>query len=205
MKRLLKEINTDLEIISQRIEDEKERLSNFETCENLNKLITFLVLGEDHRFYNHIGFDFIAINRAIRNRIFYSKIEGASTIEQQLVRVLTNQYERTFKRKFKEIILATKLKKLLTKNQIALLYLSLAYFGTGKHGFLGTLASFNYSLNDELTDDFCAGIIARLKYPEPKSSNLGKLTQIEIRKKHILNLYYENGKHNRLSQYVPRM
>jgi penicillin-binding protein 1A len=54
-------------------------------------LIAHLISGEDHRFYNHIGFDPIAILRAIYKRIDAGKIEGASTIEQQYVRTCTER------------------------------------------------------------------------------------------------------------------
>ncbi len=160
---------------------------------NLDKLIEFLVIGEDKRFYNHPGFDIIAIIRAIRNRLLYSKKEGASTIEQQLVRVLTEQYERTFKRKIKEIILATQLKRILTKKEIALLYLKLAYYGTEKQGLESMLKSLDLNINNELSDYVCASIVSRLKYPEPKPTSARRSEQIIKRTKYILNQYYHNG------------
>ena len=61
--------------------------------------------------------------------MFFHKHEGASTIEQQLVRVLTNDYERTLKRKLKEIYLASHLRKYADKETIAIAYLDIAYYG----------------------------------------------------------------------------
>lgn len=49
-----------------------------------------LISGEDHRYFYHSGFDVIAICRAIWRRVAWGVHEGASTIEQQIVRVLTN-------------------------------------------------------------------------------------------------------------------
>lgn len=189
----IKEIKFDLYKVKDSINNERESLSNFSKLENLNKLIIFLVIAEDKRFYTHRGFDIIAIFRAIRNRIFYNKIEGASTIEQQLIRVLTHQYERTFRRKIKEIFLAIKLKKILTKKEIALLYLKLAYFGTNKQGLENILHSFNLKLNDELSDEVCASIIARLKYPEPKSKISSKHLLINKRTNYLIKIYKKNG------------
>ncbi|WP_185279267.1 biosynthetic peptidoglycan transglycosylase, partial [Elizabethkingia anophelis] len=140
---IIKEIAIDLGVITDIINNERANIDKYSTLSNLDKLVDFLIIGEDRRYYQHKGFDVIAIIRAIRNRIFYNKKEGASTIEQQLVRVLTNQYCRTLKRKIKEIILATKLKKMLSKKEIALLYLRLAYFGTDKIGLENTLVSFS--------------------------------------------------------------
>lgn len=192
---LTKEINSDFEIIKQKVKNEKAEINKLLELSNLDKLIIFLIIGEDRRFYKHKGFDFIAIIRAIKNRILYSKKEGASTIEQQLVRVLTNQYKKTLRRKIKEIILATKLKKLLSKKEIALLYLKLAYFGTEKQGLKNTLNSFNLRLEDKLSDEICATIVARLKYPEPKSYSNSKDELIKKRTKYILKAYYKYGKH----------
>ncbi|WP_337084805.1 biosynthetic peptidoglycan transglycosylase [Elizabethkingia anophelis] len=189
----IKEIKFDLYKVKDSINNERESLSNFSKLENLNKLIIFLVIAEDKRFYTHIGFDIIAIFRAIRNRIFYNKIEGASTIEQQLIRVLTHQYERTFRRKIKEIVLAIKLKEILTKKEIALLYLKLAYFGTNKQGLENILHSYNLKLDDELSDEVCASIIARLKYPEPKSKISNKHLLINKRTNYLIKIYKKNG------------
>jgi len=193
---LPKEIISDFEIIKHKVESERNEINNFLTLSNLNKLIDFLIIGEDRRFYKHKGFDFIAIIRAIRNRILYSKKEGASTVEQQLVRVLTNQYEKTLKRKIKEIILATMLKEIMTKKEIALLYLKLAYYGTEKQGLEKTLHSYNLIITDNIEDEICASIIARLKYPEPKFHSIIKERQIRKRTKYILKAYYKNGKYH---------
>lgn len=193
---LIEEIKLDFDIIKQKVNNERNSINKYLGLANLNKLIDFLIVGEDRRFYNHKGFDIIAIIRAIRNRIFYDKKEGASTIEQQLVRVLTNQYNRTVKRKIKEIILATKLKEILSKKEIALLYLKLAYFGTEKQGLQNMLLSLNLNLNDELSDIVCASIIARLKYPEPKLKSEKKILQINKRTEYILKIYKKNGKHH---------
>jgi len=192
---LTKEIKKDFYTIKQKVKIEREEINKFVKLNNLNKLVDFLIIGEDRRFHNHKGFDIISIIRAIRNRLFYAKKEGASTIEQQLVRVLTNQYERTFKRKLKEIILATKLKELMSKKEIALLYLKLAYFGTEKQGLEKTLHSFNLKLDDNLSDEICATIVARLKYPEPKLYSLTKDEQIKKRTQYILKAYYKNDKY----------
>jgi len=64
-------------------------------------IVRALVAGEDHRFYQHSGVDFIGILAALRRSMWQRRIYGASTINQQLIRVLTNRYERTLKKKNK--------------------------------------------------------------------------------------------------------
>ena len=93
-------------------------------------LLDLLVLGEDHRNKYHIGFDIIAITRAIYRRVTTGLKEGASTIEQQLVRVITADYSMTFSRKLKEILLAVIIRMKFDRQQLAISYLDIAYYGT---------------------------------------------------------------------------
>lgn len=58
-------------------------------------LILTLFVAEDHRNHSHYGVDPVAIVRALVMRFFYGKKQGASTVEQQLVRTITQRYEKT--------------------------------------------------------------------------------------------------------------
>ena len=108
---------------------DKDRQNHEGETANYKKIIKYLIAAEDHRYYFHPGADIIAIFRAIYKNVFFHKHKGASTIEQQLVRVLTNDYERTLKRKLKEIYLASHLRKYADKETIAIAYLDIAYYG----------------------------------------------------------------------------
>lgn len=107
----------DYDLISQRLKTETEKLKVHP--ERYKKLVAFLVVGEDHRYYSHPGFDVVGICRAIYRDAFLGKREGASTIEQQLVRVFTEDYRFSISRKIKEIYLATKLKRFADKYTLA--------------------------------------------------------------------------------------
>lgn len=161
----------------------------FDNTKNYDTLSKMLISGEDHRFHYHIGFDFIAILRAIRNRIFYKKIEGASTIEQQLVRVLTNDFERTFKRKIQEIILSTTVSSIIPKNAIPKIYLNVAYYGAGMYGLNQIFLKLGIVDNETIPIEQAAEIVSRIKYPQPSNPNQNRLRQIEIRKQHLIKLY----------------
>lgn len=156
---------------------------------NFDTLSKLLISGEDHRFYYHIGFDIIAIFRAIKNRIFYNKIEGASTIEQQLVRVLTNDFKRTFQRKIQEILLSTTLTSLVPKNEITKIYLNVAYYGTGMNGLKQAIDKLGFLDEEKMPLENAAELISRIKYPQPTNPNKKRLTQIETRKQHLVSLY----------------
>lgn len=159
-----------------------------------NKLVEFLVQAEDHRYNHHLGFDVVAIFRAIYKNVFKGTKEGASTIEQQLVRVLTSDYNRSFYRKYKEIVLATRLKTIASKKEIALVYLNIAYYGTEYQNLDSILRKYGLSKQDDIPDKICAEIVARLKYPEPRSMNIKRIKQIEKRTDYILNGYYSKQK-----------
>ncbi|GIV37585.1 MAG: penicillin-binding protein 1C [Cyclobacteriaceae bacterium] len=93
------------------------------------KFIQALVLFEDKRFYRHIGFDVLALGRAIRQNIRAKRvISGGSTITMQVVR-LSRAQPRTYLEKILEIILATRLELACSKDEILALYAHHAPFG----------------------------------------------------------------------------
>ncbi|MDR3281183.1 MAG: PBP1A family penicillin-binding protein [Synergistaceae bacterium] len=102
-----------------------------------------VLAAEDSEFYEHQGIRLKAIARAAINDIMKrSSAQGGSTITQQVARMMYLNSERTFKRKASEAILAIKMEKIYTKDQILELYMNMAYFGQGAYGI--TAASQNY-------------------------------------------------------------
>ena len=97
-----------------------------------------MIAVEDKRFRNHIGVDPIALARiarfAVENAGTGRRLQGGSTITQQLARniFLTNSY--SIGRKFQEMILALALERKFSKDQILELYLNRVYFGGGAYG-----------------------------------------------------------------------
>lgn len=149
------------------------------------KLITMLIIAEDHRFEKHCGVDLVSILRATWRTIFCGRTEGASTIAMQLVRVLTGRYERTLKRKIQEMYLATQLTKYMNKSDLPKLYLFVAYFGWRMNGITQLSNRLKIDLL-KVTDMEAAGIIARLKYPEPQKHDHIRIKKIQKRAEYIL-------------------
>ena len=90
---------------------------------------------EDKRFYSHGGVDFKALCRAgVKNVFSLSLKEGASTIDQQLIKNTHLTSDKTLKRKLTEIKLAKELDKKYTKREILEKYLNTIYFGNGCYG-----------------------------------------------------------------------
>lgn len=90
---------------------------------------------EDKRFYSHGGTDFKALCRAVVKNVFSLSLkEGASTIDQQLIKNTHLTSDKTLKRKLTEIKLAKDLDKKYTKREILEKYLNTIYFGNGCYG-----------------------------------------------------------------------
>lgn len=104
---------------------------------------------EDRRFYSHFGIDVVGTFRAIANNQKSEKIQGGSSITQQLAKNLFLSNERTMERKIKEAFLALALEWNLSKDEILKLYLERAYMGGGSYGAAeATRYYFNKSAKD---------------------------------------------------------
>lgn len=185
----IRQIWHDLHILRKVIPVESVKIESYLANESVEKMINFLIVAEDHRYKYHVGFDLIAIFRSILKYIFYNKKEGASTIEQQLVRVVTCDYRYNLCRKIKEIILACYVKSVFEKKRIALIYLNIAYYGTKYQSLDAILGKYSLTKENALENRVCAEIVARLKYPEPLTCSAHRKMQIEMRVKHILYRY----------------
>jgi penicillin-binding protein 1A len=94
-----------------------------------------MVSVEDRRFRSHFGIDPIGIARSVSVRIQRGRFaQGGSTITQQLARNIFLTNDKTWTRKFREIILALAMERKFSKDQILELYLNRVYFGGGAYG-----------------------------------------------------------------------
>src|SRR5262245_45903588 len=106
--------------------DERRRFVPYEKIPKV--VIDAFVSAEDDRFFEHSGIDYTGMVRAFFvNLKSRSARQGASTITQQVVKNLVLSQEKTFKRKIQEIILARRLERSLTKEEILTLYLNEIY------------------------------------------------------------------------------
>lgn len=98
-------------------------------------LIQAFISAEDGSFFNHKGINFRSIFRAfIANIKAGKKVQGGSTITQQVARSLLLSSKKTYTRKLQEIILALRMEKHLSKQEILYLYLNQIYLGHGAYG-----------------------------------------------------------------------
>ncbi|GAB6045890.1 penicillin-binding protein 1A [Caminibacter profundus] len=130
------------------------------------RIIETLLATEDTSFFEHSGINYNAIIRAIIKDIKAGKkVEGASTITQQLVRNIYLNRKKTIERKLKEIIISIKVESFLTKEEILERYLNQIYLGHGYYGIkTAALGYFHKNLKD-LTLKEIAMLIALPKGP----------------------------------------
>jgi len=113
--------------------EERRRLVPIGEIPEATKLA--FVAAEDKSFFDHKGLDYSSILRAaIANLLGGGIRQGASTITQQTVKSLLLSPERTFRRKIREMVLARRIEKYFTKNEILYLYVNQIYFGHGAWG-----------------------------------------------------------------------
>ncbi len=129
-------------------------------------LIWALVEAEDESFFKHSGFDVLGIIRATyKDIITLSYRQGASTITQQLARNAFLTQKKTFVRKIQEVLLAVKIERHLSKQEILQRYFNLIYFGEGSYGVkAASLRFFNKDL-DQLNLMEMSILIAAIRNP----------------------------------------
>ncbi len=110
----------------------RETLKSWQMPDKLKKAFVAI---EDRRFYEHDGVDYKGVTRAmVQNITSRNLVEGASSINQQLARMVYLNQERSFWRKLREVRLAQRLNQGLSKDKILERYLNLVYLGEGTYG-----------------------------------------------------------------------
>lgn len=151
------------------------------------RMCAYLVLAEDRRFPHHPGFDPLALCRAAWSTSFDGQRQGGSTIAMQLVRTVVGRREPTLRRKAAEIALAVRLSRHVSVERIPGLYLWAAYYGWNMEGFCQACQMLRIDpCRSTPTED--AGLVARLKYPQPRSHDTAQLARIRTRVAHIIQL-----------------
>lgn len=125
-----------------------------------------LIAVEDNRFYDHIGVDPYRILGVVFKNFTTGKMEGASTITQQLAKNLFLYKDQTYTRKVNEWAVALQIERFYTKRQILEMYMNYVFLGAGAYGFeAGSRTYFGKSLN-ELNLEEAALLAAIPKSPE---------------------------------------
>jgi len=167
-------------------------------------VVNAFLSAEDKNFFDHPGVDAKGVMRAIKNNIFNilnsKRLEGASTITQQVAKnfLLTN--EVSIDRKIKEAILAFRIERVLTKKRILELYLNQIYLGEGSYGIASaSLRYFNKPISE--LDYGEAALLAALpkapsKYNPYKNPELAKFRRNLVLNNLLDNKFIDNKQHS---------
>lgn len=124
------------------------------------------IAAEDWNFFSHPGISLKGIMRSvIKNIVHRKKVQGASTITQQLVKLLFFDSQKTFKRKIKEQVYALLAERQFSKEQILETYLNHVYFGAGIYGVEAASQRFWGKHAAQLSLDESATLAAIIRCP----------------------------------------
>ena len=151
------------------------------------------VAAEDGRFFEHPGLDFFSVLRAaINNFRTGGKGQGGSTITQQVAKSLLLTPEKTYVRKFKEAILAWRIDRLLSKQEILYIYLNQIYLGEGAYGVEAASQVYFGKKASQLSLGECA-LLAGLPQAPSRYSLNKHLDRAVARQKYVLNRMAADG------------
>ena len=151
------------------------------------------VAAEDGRFYEHPGLDLISVLRAAINNFRHgAKSQGGSTITQQVTKSLLLTPEKTYIRKIKESILAWRIDKVLSKEEILHIYLNQIYLGEGAHGVETAAQVYFGKSASKLSLGECA-LLAGLPQAPSRYSLFNHMDRAVERQKYVLNRMAADG------------
>lgn len=150
------------------------------------------ISAEDKNFYQHSGYDPIGIAKAFAEAIRGERLRGASTITQQVMKNFLLTRSRSVERKIKEILLASRLERTLSKNQILELYLNEIFLGQNSYGVTAAAQTYFNRPLEKLTIEEVAYLAALPKAPSRYHPVRAKKTA-EQRRNFVINEMVENG------------
>jgi penicillin-binding protein 1A len=151
-----------------------------------------VLAAEDARFYRHGGVDYKGIARAALANLRDARSEGASTITMQVARNFYLSTEKTFTRKIYEILLALKIERMLSKDQILELYMNQIFLGQRANGFAAAAEIyFGKRLADVTVAE--AAMLAGLPKAPSAYNPIANPRRATVRQRYIVGRMFETG------------
>lgn len=165
--------------------------SKSELADSPKALVQAIIATEDKNFYKHHGYDLTGLARStIVNIASMRAVQGASTITQQLARILFLSNEKTYTRKIKEFVIAARIEKTIDKDKILEMYLNNVYLGAGAYGVeAASQIYFNKPLKDLTLSE--SALIAGLPQAPSVYSPYNSLKKAQKRRDQVLNRMYK--------------
>jgi penicillin-binding protein 1A len=170
-----------------------EERRNFTAIAQIPQVMKDAVLAaEDTRFYQHGGVDYKGIVRAAVENLRDARSQGASTITMQVARNFYLSTEKTFTRKIYEILLALKIERLLSKDQILEVYMNQIFLGQRANGFAAASEIyFDKPLKDVTVAE--AAMLAGLPKAPSAYNPIANPKRATLRQRYIIDRMFENG------------
>lgn len=153
------------------------------------------IAAEDAQFYEHTGINYLSLLRALLLEIKYRTIGGrrvgGSTITQQTARTMLLSSTQTYNRKIREMILAHRIEKALSKDQILHLYLNQIYFGNGAYGIEEAALTYFSKHAAKLTLHEAAALASVPKSPH-RVNPFGNVERLRSRQHYVLDQMVKN-------------
>ncbi len=144
------------------------------------------IAAEDDGFYHHRGVDLVSIGRALFNNLASgAKVQGGSTITQQVVKSLLLTPQKSYTRKLREMLLAVRLERQLSKDEILYLYLNHIYLGSGAYGVAAAAREYYGKPLDELSIAEAA-LLAGLPQAPSRYSPFRHWSHAKARQRYVL-------------------
>lgn len=145
-----------------------------------------MLAAEDDNFYSHHGVDWMGIARAmLTNMVNMSKSQGASTITMQVARNFYLSSDKTYLRKFYELLLTFKIESELTKDQILELYMNQIYLGHRSYGFEAAARTYFGKPLSEVTPAEAA-LLAGIPKAPSRSNPITNIDRAVVRQHYVL-------------------
>ena len=162
--------------------------------EDISKhLVDAVIVLEDRRFFEHYGVDLRGLVRAMLQNLKELRYsQGASTITQQLSKLIFLNSEKTLSRKIRELMIAFYLEYKFTKNEILTMYLNRAYFGSGQYGIKAASKRFFLKEPKDLSIAEASILAGSLKAPSRLALTVNKKASIS-RARTVLKLLNRNN------------
>ena len=162
--------------------------------EDISKhLVDAVIVLEDRRFFEHYGVDLRGLVRAMLQNLKELRYsQGASTITQQLSKLIFLNSEKTLSRKIRELMIAFYLEYKFTKNEILTMYLNRAYFGSGQYGIKAASKRFFLKEPKDLSIAEASILAGSLKAPSRLALTVNKEASIS-RARTVLKLLNRNN------------
>ncbi|MGH8604457.1 MAG: transglycosylase domain-containing protein, partial [Gammaproteobacteria bacterium] len=186
----LRIFSSDEELIGEFGEERRALIKIEAVPERMRQAI---VAAEDERFYQHRGVDYQGVLRAAySNFVSGGSVQGASTLTMQVARNFFLTKEKTFTRKFNEVLLAFKIERNLSKDEILELYINQIYLGQRAYGFAAAAQTYFSKGLPELNLAETAMLAGLPKAPS-RDNPIANKQRAEVRSHYVLRRMRELG------------